>query len=62
MEIRFKVDFKIAEIVYIITDPDQDKCIITGYMIDDTSVMYRVCKGASTNYYYGFELSTDKTF
>lgn len=55
------VKFRIREIVYIMTDPDQNRGVVTGYLVDETSILYRVAIGQNYSYYYDFELSTDKT-
>jgi len=59
--LHIEIEYKIKDMVYVITDPDQNKGIVTAFLIDENSVMYRVCVGSNSNYYYAFELTTEKT-
>lgn len=53
--------FKLAQTVYIITDPDQLQRMITGYYIDvEGNVMYEVALSAFNSRHYAAELTADK--
>lgn len=60
MKININVKYNITDLVYVITDPDQNQGVITGYLVDQDSILYRVSVGSQSNYYYGFELSTER--
>lgn len=55
--------FKIGEMVYILTDTDQNPRIVTGYTIRNNNQIFYLVSLVATEYEFNdFELSTDKTF
>ena len=58
MEIR--PAFKIGQIVYLKTDPEQEMRIVTGYIVRETSILYYVSHGVNESEHYHFELSENK--
>jgi len=61
MAIKINNKFNIKDIVYLVTDPDQRKWIITYITIhDNNSFLYGVSCGVETTDCYEFELSADK--
>lgn len=51
--------FDIGDIVYLVTDPDQIRRIITGITIRPTGILYEVSLGATDSDHYDFELSLE---
>lgn len=55
--------FMIGEIVYSITDPEQNARMVTGYTIRNNGlILYLVTFIDSERQYEAFELSTEKIF
>ena len=56
-----RVEYELGEFVYLKTDPDQYKRMVTGYYIGmDNSILYEVALGSGGSKYYAKELSRDK--
>lgn len=53
--------FKIGDIVYSITDPDQYPRMVTALKITPFCLLYQVSIGDKSDFYYDFEISTEKT-
>jgi hypothetical protein len=54
------LDYNLAEIVYLKTDKEQNKRMITQISIRQNSVLYELgCNGGSS-WHYDFEFSKDK--
>ena len=51
--------FKIGDIVYLQTDLDQQKRLITGINIRANSIVYLVSCGTVESYHYDFEISSE---
>ena len=51
--------FKIGDIVYLQTDSDQQKRLITGINIRANSIVYLVSCGTVESYHYDFEISSE---
>ena len=54
--------FNIGDIVYLVTDPLQQKRIITGIVVRKTTIMYHMALGNDESGHYDFEISTTKDF
>lgn len=54
------VKFKIGDTVYLHTDNDQEKRIVTGFKIRATGIIYLLACGADESPHYDFEISSDK--
>ena len=54
-------EFKIEEMVYLKTDPEQLPRIITGIIVRKNALSYYVSSGIIESVHYNFELSTEKT-
>ena len=50
--------FKVGDVVYLKTDEDQKKRILTGLCIRMTGVTYELSQGIATSWHYGFEISS----
>lgn len=51
--------FKIGDVVYLQTDLDQQKRLITGINIRANSIVYLVSCGTVESYHYDFEISSE---
>lgn len=54
--------FKIGDIVYSVTDPEQNARMVTGYTVRKNNLMYLVTFVDRESPFEAFELSTEKTF
>lgn len=52
--------YNIGDTVYLKTDSDQYKRIITGIWITPTGYSYQISKGIETSQHYEMELSAEK--
>lgn len=52
--------FNIGEIVYLKTDREQRPCIVSGYKIRKSDVLYYLCSGPAETEHYEFEISYEK--
>lgn len=52
--------FEIGDMVYLKTDPDQKVRLCTGWLVDDTSVLYRLQCGTAYDWHYEIEISKEK--
>jgi hypothetical protein len=51
--------FDLSNIVYLKTDPEQYKRIITAIVLHQGSIMYELSVGEETSYHYDFEISSE---
>lgn len=58
--LQFEVEYEIGDMVYIKTDPDQNRAQVQGYQIDKNGLMYDVTRNAMAFLCYGFELTREK--
>jgi len=59
--INVPIEFDIKDRVYLITDPDQDKRIVTGILIKpNKTIMYELTYREDISYHYAFEITNDK--
>ena len=49
--------FKVGDVVYLITDDEQKKRIVSGLCIRKNGVTYELSCGISTSWHYGFEIT-----
>ena len=54
------IKFKIAQTVYLKTDPDQFERVITGINIRPNGVHYAVTFGMDESFHYDFEISESR--
>ena len=59
--IRFNAEFEIGDIVYHVSDPDQERLVVVSYSIDAHGVMYVCSSRYSSRQYYKSELTTEKS-
>lgn len=52
--------FNIGQRIYLDTDPEQYERIITGILITQGDIIYRVVCGDVETYHFEFELSKEK--
>ena len=57
---RIDNKFSISDFVYLVTDPDQKKRIVTSIQILEKSLMYRVVFETHETWHYEFELSSER--
>ncbi len=57
---KIEEKYKIGEIVYLITDKDQDERLVTGITVRPRELLYQVSCGTSETECYDFELSKEK--
>ena len=61
MAYNLDIEYALGEFVYLVTDPDQFKRLVTGYYVSmDGTVMYEVALASMGSKYYADELSRDK--
>jgi hypothetical protein len=53
------ISFEIGSGVYLKTDKDQSKRIVTAIAIKPTGVTYELSYGTMTSWHYDFEISSD---
>lgn len=55
------IDFAIGEVVYLITDSEQEKRMVTGILLKPGKlVMYELTCSEDVSYHYAFEITNDK--
>ena len=59
---NLKFAFEIGQIVYSVTDPEQNARMITGYTIRKTVVYYLATFVDSERQFEDYELTIEKTF
>ncbi len=52
--------YKIGQIVYLKTDPDQNDMIVTGINIRQTGLTYELSFGDSNSWHYDIEITKDR--
>lgn len=52
--------FNIGDHVYVITDIEQEKGIITSILVSQNGLLYNVSRNSLTHGFYDFELSEEK--
>jgi len=60
---KLEVEYSLEQFVYVITDPDQYRRLITGYYVNVIgAIMYEVSFGSSNARYYAAELADVKNY
>ena len=62
IELIRTIKYKIGDIVYHITDPDQNQKVIVGYMIRKNNIQYQTSQNGNYDTVYEFEISYDKKY
>lgn len=52
--------FKFGDIVFLITDPQQEERIVTGWIVRPMGISYYLLCGTLESLHYDFEIGTDK--
>jgi hypothetical protein len=52
--------FNIGDFVYLITDPERKKRIVTELVISKSSILYNLASGGYNTEHYDFEITDDK--
>lgn len=52
--------FELWDCVYLKTDCDQKQRIVTGIIIEESGIQYRVAEGSNTSWHYAKEITTEK--
>lgn len=52
--------FEIGQEVYLKTDSDQKRRIITGILMRQSGIIYELYEGKSGSWHYDFEISLEK--
>ena len=58
MEINNK--YRIEEVVFLITDTEQEMRIITGIQITKNGLLYRLACGITDSWHFEYEIATTK--
>lgn len=56
-----KVEFKIGDFVYLITDLHQDRRIVTGIQITGAGTMYQLSLGSTVSWHQGIEITKEES-
>jgi hypothetical protein len=59
---KYNVEYEIGEIVYLVTDEDQKTRMVTGILLHENGVSYRLAQGINENWAIGCEISNDKNY
>ena len=54
-------EFNIGEIVYLITDVEQSKRIVLGFLYEDGTILYKIACVSIISYNRNIEISREKT-
>ena len=54
--------YKFGQVVYLHTDEDQKKRIVSGLVIRGQNIVYKLSCGIEESDHYDFEIATEKTF
>lgn len=57
-----KTNYKLGEIVFLITDSDQVSRMVTGILIRPIGVLYYLTSGTIETLHYEIEIASDKSF
>ena len=59
-----KIDnkFNLEDIVFLITDTEQNARIVTAIQVSKNSLIYRLACGVNESWHYDYEIATDKNF
>lgn len=52
-----RFEYELGSVVYLKTDKEQERRIVTGILVRETGVTYAVTHMTSETWHYGFELS-----
>lgn len=55
-----ELDFEVGQVVYLTTDKDQSKRIVTGILMRPNGVTYELTCGTTTSWHYAFEASVNQ--
>lgn len=59
---ELKIFFEIGEIVFLLTDDDQKKRIITSYTVYPNEIVYTLSQGTTTSNHYAIEITKGKNY
>ena len=59
-QITINVAYRISDIVFLRTDPEQQERIVTGYSVARDNVLYELACGIAVTQHYDFEITYDK--
>jgi hypothetical protein len=54
--------FEMGQIIFLITDPDQNQRMITGWIVRPSGVVYYVTFGTLESCHYEIEIGTEKNW
>lgn len=57
-----RLKFRNGQIVYVITDPDQNAHMVTGILFEATQISYRLSRGCQTSWHFAMEISQEKRY
>ena len=60
MRLTIDVEFRIGDIVYLFTDPDQSPRMVTAFLYRGNFVSYELSCGTQETYHNGIEISKEK--
>jgi hypothetical protein len=60
MDVKLTLKFDFGDIVYLKTDPDQFRRIITGIVLRQKQILYYVSLGATETAHFDYEITLEK--
>lgn len=55
-------EFNLKDEVYLVTDSDQKKRIVSAIKVEPNDIMYQLCCGTEDTWHYEFEISKVKDY
>lgn len=52
--------FGLGQLVYLVTDPEQQKRIVTAYKVTNSEVIFELSLGETAGYFYEMEISAER--
>lgn len=57
-----ELPFNYGDIVYLITDPEQEERMVTGVLIQGSQVQYQLTRCTQVSYHLDIEIRTERGF
>ncbi len=52
--------FALGQLVYLVTDQEQHRRIVTAYKVTDKEIIFELSMGETAGYFYEMEISADR--
>jgi hypothetical protein len=59
--VTIEVEYEIGQIVYLTTDPEQNKFLVTAYKVESDCILYEITAGLTSAYASSIMLSQDRS-